>query len=148
MKDGRGFTQVELVVALVLVGILAAMAIPRFVGRVGFDARGFYDEAQALVRYGQKMAIAQHRNVSVDLSGGQLRLCFDTGCSQPVPDPAGAPSFVRTAPSGVNIAGPAAFAFDPLGRPNPNAAMTYTIAAAGEPTRSFTVERETGYVHP
>lgn len=145
----RGFTLVEMVVVIVIVGVLALAVIPRFVGKLGFEARGFFDEAQAMLRYGQKVAVAQRANVFVRLGGGTLELCYDAGCAARVLNPADQSPFARSAPSGVNIAASAAvFSFTPLGKPNPDAAVTYTITAAGEPVRTLTVERETGYVHP
>jgi hypothetical protein len=38
------------------------------------------------------------------------------------------------------------FSFDALGRTDQPAAITVTVA--GSPPRSFTVEPQTGYVHP
>jgi MSHA pilin protein MshC len=138
-----------MVVVIVIVGVLALAVIPRFVGKVGFDARGFFDETQSMLRYGQKVAVAQHTNVFVRLNAGTLELCYDAGCAAPVLNPADQAAFSKTAPSGVNIASTAAsFSFDPLGKPNPDAAVTFTISAAGEPIRTVTIERETGYVHP
>lgn len=145
----RGFTLVEMVVVIVIVGVLALAVIPRFVGRVGFDARGFFDETQAMLRYGQKVAVAQHTGVFVRLSAGTVDLCYDAACAARVLNPADQAAFSKTAPSGVTIVSTAAsFAFDALGKPNPDAAVSYIISAAGEPSRTITVERETGYVHP
>jgi len=145
----KGFTLVEMVVVIVIVGVLALAVIPRFVGRVGFDARGFFDETQAMLRYGQKVAVAQHTNVFVRLNAGTVELCYDAGCATRVLNPADQAAFTKTAPSGVNIvSSAAAFSFSALGKPNPDAAVTLTITAAGEPVRTITIERETGYVHP
>ena len=44
-----GFTLVELIVTLVILGIIAVVAIPRFTARNSFDSRGFYDRATATV---------------------------------------------------------------------------------------------------
>lgn len=63
-----GFTLVELIVILVIIGVLAVTAIPRFMDQSVFETRGFHDETQSLLRYAQKAAIAQRRSVCVTLT--------------------------------------------------------------------------------
>ena len=63
MNKSAGFTLVELIVVLAVVGILAVVAIAKFANRKGFDTQGFFDSAQSAVRYAQKEAIAKRRNV-------------------------------------------------------------------------------------
>lgn len=163
----RGYTIAELIAVLAIVGVLAAIAVPRFVGRDSFDARGYYDLSQAVVRHAQKVAIAQRRTVYVQVTAARVAACYDSGCASRVPPPvrylqvttpwgaanppavncsndpawlcAGAPSGVTTSPATV-------FSFDALGRPSFAASRTITVA--GDVARAYTVERETGYVHP
>ena len=54
---------IELVAVIVLVGILAAFAAPRFMQNEAFDARTFTDQNLSMLRYAQKLAIAQDRPV-------------------------------------------------------------------------------------
>ena len=47
----RGFTVIELVLVIALVGALAVFAAPRIFNLSDFNARGFHDETLALLRY-------------------------------------------------------------------------------------------------
>lgn len=94
-RQHPGFTLVELVAMLLIMSILALVAIPRFFERSTFDARIFYDQMQSMLRFGQKVAIAQNRNVHVRLNGSSIAFCFtafavDGSCSAPVSAPGGA----------------------------------------------------------
>lgn len=61
----RGFTLIELIMVMVMLGVLAVFAAPRIFNSDDFYARGFHDETLALLRYAQKTAIAQRRTVCV-----------------------------------------------------------------------------------
>ncbi len=147
-----GFTLVELIVVLVLIGILALTALPRFFSRQTFDARGFYDQSLAMVRYGQKVAIAQHRLVFVNVASGSSKLCLtyiaDTTCTSGtgVTNPADQTFFVKTAPAGITFSASISFSFSAIGKPNPDAQVLINIVGDGM-TRPITVEQETGYAH-
>ncbi len=172
-----GFTLVELIATMVIVGILAIAALPRFFDRQTFDARGLSDRMLAMLRYGQKIAIAQHRNVFVRLDGASVALCFDVTCTAAnwVLPPSGSNSgstatkaacsnstawFCEAVPSGIAYSpvsvGNARFFFNALGKPfnavdlDPNSSFTQLdISITGDGiTRHVYVEQETGYVHP
>jgi MSHA pilin protein MshC len=91
----QAFTIVELIAVMIVVGIMAAVATPRFFEREQFDGRAFADQTVGMLRYGQKLAIAQNRPVFVRLNGASVALCFTAACvtvSDRVLPPAGANS--------------------------------------------------------
>lgn len=147
MRD-PGFTLVEMIVTIVILGILAIVVLPRFVDRRDFDTLKFYDQSLAAVRYAQKVAIAQRGTVSVVIAPNALSVCFDAGCATPVLDPSTGAALVVVAPSGVTLSmSQPSLAFTGLGSTS-GVAAPVVITVSGTPVRAFTVEPETGYVHP
>jgi MSHA pilin protein MshC len=150
MMRQSGFTLVELIVVMIIVGILAVAALPRFFQNQTFETRAFYDRALSMVRYGQKVAIAQRTNVYVNVDAASRTVCLtyvpDANCAAAtgVTDPARAAKFSVTAPAGITLSGTFFFFFSPLGQPNP--AVTLGVIGDGT-TRTITVVQETGYVY-
>lgn len=151
---------IELVGAIVLIGILSLVVIPRFMGRQTFDSRGFYDQTVAVLRYAQKAAIAQRRNVCVAFGSASIALNVANAAGSGVSctaanirslgGPDGTSPYAITAPSGINFtntvgdaATPNDFFFDALGRAS--AGQTFRVSGLSE---NITVEQDTGYVHP
>jgi len=152
----RGFTLVEMVVVIVILGILAAVAVPRIIGRGAFDELGFADQVRASIRYAQKIAIAERREICLVFTANSVALQRTVAPAIPgsACDPANpvnlpgssAPYIVAAAPiTGIGLASaPAGFGFDGMGRPVPNAAASVTVTGQG--VRVITVAAETGYV--
>src|ERR1700732_3051974 len=56
-EDRRGFTLIELVTVITIVGVLAAFVAPRFWSQQTFSDRGYVDELAAALRSTQKAAV-------------------------------------------------------------------------------------------
>jgi prepilin-type N-terminal cleavage/methylation domain-containing protein len=151
-----GFTLVELIVVIVLVGILSVVAMPRFFDKT-FDEAGFHDGVKAAVQHARRTAVASRRFVCVNVTvgtgaAGYVALFRDTrlpenvvsvgcipscsastSCSDlALPAPAqGCPSNQVCAPSGVSIEAGSSLIFDPLGRAV-GANKVVVVAAPGD----------------
>jgi MSHA pilin protein MshC len=75
-----GFTMIELIVVMILAGILGAVAIGRFFDNDTIVVREYSDQAKAIIRYGQKLAIAQNRPIYVSATANRFALCTAPGC--------------------------------------------------------------------
>lgn len=153
----RGFTLIELILVIVVLGVLAVFAAPRLLSTGDFYARGFHDETLGLLRYAQKTAIAQRRTVCVALTtsadsppnaSASLTLASAAGsalCDTPLTGPTGGAAMI-TARSGVDFSASTSFNFNGLGQPSAVQSIQVTNAsvAMGKP---IVVEADTGYVH-
>lgn len=147
-----GFSLVELVTVIAVAGLIAAIAVPRFVGPDTFKSRGFYDEATGVVRFAQKTAIAWRSPVFVCVAADSVRAGTAAGCATPITHPTTGGPLVATAPAGVTLSVsplPAEFSFNGLGRPTDGKMITLTSTIPGDPPRQIAIAAETGYVyHP
>jgi MSHA pilin protein MshC len=157
-----GFTMVELVVVMILVGVLAAIGIPRLMGDKNMQAAVFGDQVASGLRRAQKIATG-HRRVVCAAIGPQaviLRLngCGSTGVAIGGVDDgdfATTDSALSATPTLTPTPGTSLY-FQPDGRITTDAAgttaATATIAIAGASggltttVRTINVEGTTGYV--
>jgi MSHA pilin protein MshC len=142
---------VELVTVIVILGILAAAAVPRFFDLDVFEERGFYEELASALRYAQKIAVGSGCSVRVNITASTYDLkqqaasgnrCNEADNTWPVqvllPDGQDAAS---SAPAGITLAPATTYELDGLGQTNLGGDLTVTVGA-----RTLTVQAESGYV--
>lgn len=157
-KPPHGFTIVELVVVLIVVGVMAVVAIPRL-STLAPQERGFRDGVFTTLTHARRVAMASRRYVCVTINGTTVSVTRDVNtspetassinCSQAVPLPARMAACAQTnqvcAPNGVTLGGNSSVIFDPQGR-SISTPGTVADALVNVNQTSITVAGETGLV--
>lgn len=104
-----GFTLIELVTVLVILGIVSAVVAPRLFDNTVFTERGYADDVAASLRYAQRIAIASECIVRVTVNAAGYSAAQPTaqcnpatGWGTPVESPDRRP-LANATPSGVAV---------------------------------------------
>lgn len=150
----EGFTLVELVLVVILLGILSFAALPRLSSTSVFQASAFQSEVVAALRYAHKSAISHRRLVCATLTANSVTLTIAgangaTSCSAVLPGPDGNNAFATASTNLINPAPAGAIYFQPSGVITSDGAGTqianYTINVTG--VEAINVIGATGYVY-
>ncbi len=158
LENENGFTMVELIVVMIIVGIMAVAVIPRMDLLGGFDSRGMRDQTIAAMRFAQKSALAERRHVCVAIVNSDITLriasafattaactavtSLDQELTYPADNCGSGNSRTVCRPARVTTTlGGGFILFDPSGRPV-SGAGSYTVTDESP----IIVEAETGYV--
>ena len=159
LSKKHGFTLVEMVLTMVILGILAAVSLPKFFDRSTFDERYFHDDLISAARYAQRLATGSGCAVRLSVSGTGFNLMQDSNCSLSapsytlaVPRPGDSEAFSNVdVPASLTITSsqaalhflPAGGAIDSGGTSVGNA----TIIFSGTTPRTIHIAGATGYVY-
>lgn len=151
----KGFTLIELVSIMMLIGILAFVAIPRLDNTSIFQALAFNEEVRAALRYAQKSAVSHRRLVCATLSSVTVTLTIAsdnpaTACTgTTLNSPNGSSTFASSPNAATATLAPTGtIYFQPSGLVTSDGAgatiANYTFTVTG--MSSISVQGATGYV--
>jgi MSHA pilin protein MshC len=129
-RCSRGFTMIELITIMIILGILAVVAIPRMDSATSFRSVEFRDRAIAALRYAQKTATSHRRLVCATLTQTSVALDIDNSATKNsscdgvgLAIPGGATSSISATQGGFAATpNPAVLYFQPDGRVTSDAA--------------------------
>lgn len=155
----NGFTLIELITVITIIGVLAVVVGPRFASSDVYEERTFYDDVLKAIQYAQAKSAGSGCITQMDFSGSGYSLTIDTDCNSgngfsgvDVMNPADFETgFTEraAAPSGMSYSSTVdPLLFDSRGRAmNSSLNVLSTAAVITVGGRVITVEGATGYVH-
>lgn len=141
-----GFTLVELIVVILIIGILSITIAPRFFGVTSYEDRKAADELLTALRHTQQMAMNRGGGIQLVLSANNFTV--QRSDASPLRSPDGLFPYTKTFPNSIT-ATPNTIRYNALGQPVSAAGVpiagNFTIDINGSP--AITIEANTGYVH-
>ena len=129
--DSRGFTLVELIMVVVLIGILAVSVVPKLLDTSAISLAGGAAMVAADIRYTQELAMSKYAPKTITFTTNDTYYTVN--------------SLTMNLPSGVSISSGATFTFNSLGEPTTGGGSSVTLSA-GAATKTITVDSYTGRV--
>jgi len=152
-NEQTGFTLIEVIMVIVILGILSITALPKFFQKSTFAEHAFFTDTLNAVRYAQKLAVATGCKVKVAISSDSYTLTRQGNSSSgscpggstyslAVPHPSsGSSSYSGSEPGITLTSSVSAIIFNPLGTASTDAALT----VGG--VRTINVIASTGFVY-
>ncbi|NOT12632.1 MAG: type II secretion system protein [Methylococcaceae bacterium] len=149
----KGFTLIESIMTLVILGILSVTFLPKFFALSSYQQKVLFDDTLAAICYAQKLAVATGCNIQVSIASNTFMLkrpsaidrsqCASTTAAyftRDVTNPGTGETQFTGSQSGISLTS-TTFYFTALG----SVSSGQTIFIGG--TRKITVIKETGFVY-
>ncbi|WP_413911057.1 Tfp pilus assembly protein FimT/FimU [Desulfobacula sp.] len=144
--NSNGFTMIEIICVLVIVGILTAVAVSKMTSTDVYDVVMEIETLKTHLRYSQIRAMSHNQSWGIRISGGTSYTLQKNGSTASVNLP-NENSATHTFASGVRaIPGTIVITFDDLGSPG-NSDIVITLRKQGKNPRTLTITQKTGFIH-
>ncbi|OPL15163.1 MAG: hypothetical protein AVO39_01815 [delta proteobacterium MLS_D] len=148
-RKADGFTMIEVIAVLLIIGITAAIAVARIGDTSIYDVHSQVEVIKSHLRYAQSRAMATGKEWGVKVTSETTYYLFDgadsdtpvrfLGENDPTVDLAAKHSGVTIAPDSQTVT------FDAYGSPG-DTTLTLTVTGAGGRSMDITVTKNTGYI--
>lgn len=155
----RGFTMVELIVVIIILGVISVSVLPKLSAIPALRNDAWLDEVVAAVRYARQTAVSHRRLVCMTVGASSLSLQIAsaypaTSCNTDLRGPNGTAVFSSGISTGASLSVTPAYSnlvyFLPDGRIASDGSATVfvsrSISMADTPTSAVTLFPETGHV--
>ncbi len=152
LREQSGFTMIEIVSVLVIIGIMAAVAITRMTGTKEYELASQVDVVKTHLRLAQSRAMNSNQIWGLNISGNTFYSLFNNANTANVVRLPNQDADNVTLPQGMTIT-TGTVSFDAWGRPYSDAAgtiaqigeRTLTISKGGD-SRTISITQNTGYI--
>ena len=153
MVNNRGFTAIELILVIVILGILAAIVYPKFQALPAIRTGAAAQTIAADIRYAESLAVSTRFNYVIYFYAGSdsysvYKRDRSTGAETILAHPFKAGNYtvaINTEYPGVGIDNDYTVEFDSLGTPVRGGGSSVTVSSSGN-TKTISVQANTGRV--
>jgi MSHA pilin protein MshC len=144
--NSNGFSMIEIISVLIIIGILSAVAIPKMLSTDVYDVLMETETLKAHLRYSQIRAMSHNEAWGIEITGSTSYTLQKNASTAPVNFP-NEDSATHSLTNGVRItSGNTIISFDDLGSPG-NTDINIILSNQGGNSRTLKITQETGFIY-